>query len=282
MPTPLRAGQVMMWNGSLWLNAEPGELFTTYTVAELPSAADYSGTVVCVSNGDYGNPCLARSDGSNWHVLGSRWGVVATTVPTVTIASGAITVTTDEARVDTEGAAATDDLDTVTGVPGGKTLILRPADNARTVVLKDGSGNLNIKGDFALDHTEDKVSLRSSSNGATLTELSRSDNNTTVETLTIASGVATAVGTGPGSVELYLIDTEAAAASDDLDTLDGIPARTIVVLRAANSSRTVVVKDGTGNLKLSADFSLDNVEDTITLVSNGTNLYELCRSDNGA
>jgi hypothetical protein len=54
------------------------------------------------------------------------------------------------------------------------------------------------------------------------------------------------------------------------------------VLRAADSARTVVAKDGTGNLKLVGDFSLNNAEDRLTLRSDGTNLYELARSDSGA
>lgn len=39
---------------------------TTYTVANLPSAAQHKGALVFVSNGDAGSPCLAVSDGTNW------------------------------------------------------------------------------------------------------------------------------------------------------------------------------------------------------------------------
>lgn len=94
--------------------------------------------------------------------------------------------------------------------------------------------------------------------------------------LTIASGAVTATGSR------HTIDTEADAASDDLDTISGTTDGQILVLSAADGARTVVAKDGTGNLKLTADFSMDNAEDRLVLMSNGTNLFEICRSDSGA
>ena len=38
----------------------------TYTVAAAPAATDLAGTVIYVSNGLVGAPCLAVSDGTNW------------------------------------------------------------------------------------------------------------------------------------------------------------------------------------------------------------------------
>ena len=98
----------------------------------------------------------------------------------------------------------------------------------------------------------------------------------TVE-LTIATGVVTA------SRSYHTIDTEADAASDDLETINGGKTGDLLMIRAASSSRTVVVKDGTGNLSLAGDFSLDNGSDKIMLVNaGGTNWEEVSRSDNGA
>jgi hypothetical protein len=76
------------------------------------------------------------------------------------------------------------------------------------------------------------------------------------------------------------VDTEGGASSDELDTITGTIAGQLVILRAANSDRTIVCKDGTGNLRLSGDFSLDNTEDTLTLLSDGTNLHQLTPSNN--
>jgi hypothetical protein len=53
-----------------------------------------------------------------------------------------------------------------------------------------------------------------------------------------------------------------------------------LIIVAANSARTVVAKDGTGNLRLNGDFSLDHQNDTLTLIHNGSNWLEVSRSDN--
>lgn len=37
-----------------------------FTVATVPAAADHKGAIIYVSNGDTGNDCLARSDGTDW------------------------------------------------------------------------------------------------------------------------------------------------------------------------------------------------------------------------
>jgi len=95
--------------------------------------------------------------------------------------------------------------------------------------------------------------------------------------LTIATGAITVTH------EYHPVDTEADAATDDLATING--AKYIgqrVTLVAIDGTRTVVCKDGTGNLQLNGDFSLDNSQDTITLVWNGGNWLEVSRSDNGA
>lgn len=78
-------------------------------------------------------------------------------------------------------------------------------------------------------------------------------------------------------------DTEGAASTDDLDSMNNAINGRIVVLKAADSARTVVVKHGTGNLILAggADFSLDHVDDRIVLIGDGTNFVEICRASNG-
>jgi hypothetical protein len=102
--------------------------------------------------------------------------------------------------------------------------------------------------------------------------------DTTFQLQTIASGVVTLTS----YFNLVRIDTEGSAASDDLDTIDGGQFGQVTTFAANNTARTVVFKDGTGNLRLAGDFSLDNTEDSITCVFNGTNWLEIARSDNGA
>ena len=100
--------------------------------------------------------------------------------------------------------------------------------------------------------------------------------------LTIATGVITA-GLAAAAA-WYSVDTEAAAASDDLDTINGGATGDLICLKAANSARTVVAKHATGNLQLngSADFNLDNANDVLVLIYDGTNFLEIARSSNGA
>lgn len=101
----------------------------------------------------------------------------------------------------------------------------------------------------------------------------------TIGTHTIASGVVTVKVNNSG---LIVVDTEAAAATDDLDTINDVTDGSIISIRAANGARDVVLKDGTGNMKLNGDFTLNNTEDRIWLRNEAGTLYEMGRSDNGA
>jgi hypothetical protein len=96
--------------------------------------------------------------------------------------------------------------------------------------------------------------------------------------LTIATGVITA------TTSYHRVDTEADAATDDLTTINGGTMGQFLTLRAENGARDVVVKDGTGNLQIEGDFTMNNVQDTITLIydSNLTAWLEVARSNNGA
>lgn len=85
--------------------------------------------------------------------------IILGTPTELTIASGVITVTSSYHIVDTEADGASDDLDTINGGSAGQLLTLRAADDGRTVVVKDATGNIAGPGDFSLTHTEDTVSL---------------------------------------------------------------------------------------------------------------------------
>ena len=66
---------------------------------------------------------------------------------TKTIASGAITIGIGEGhfRIDTESGAANDDLDTINGGESGEVAFFLPANDARTVRLRNGVGNFYTK-----------------------------------------------------------------------------------------------------------------------------------------
>ena len=63
-------------------------------------------------------------------------------------------------RVDTQSDDPTDDLDTISGGTDGMFLMVRAENAARTVVVKDGTGNIELKGgDITLDDTDAFVIL---------------------------------------------------------------------------------------------------------------------------
>lgn len=67
------------------------------------------------------------------------------------ISSNTIEATRSFHRVDTEGAAASDQIDTINGGVNGYVLFLMQEDPARTVTLKNGTGNLDIGADIVLN-----------------------------------------------------------------------------------------------------------------------------------
>ena len=62
-----------------------------------------------------------------------------------TISSGEITITEGHIKVDTEADAPNDDLDTINSTQSGEILFLLPANDDRTVRLRNGVGNIYLK-----------------------------------------------------------------------------------------------------------------------------------------
>lgn len=104
---------------------------------------------------------------------------VSRTLTELTIATGVITVANGDAyRVDTQSDDASDDLDTINGGYEGKTVILRAENDARDVVVKNGTGNILLDGgvDFTMDNSRDIIVLRYNSTVNRWLEVSRSNN----------------------------------------------------------------------------------------------------------
>lgn len=114
----------------------------------------------------------------------------------LTIASGAITVTGSHHRVDTEGNAATDDLDTINGGSEGKIIWLRMENAARKVRLRHDVGNiyLSSKSNYTLDTQHETFPLIYT--GSKWVDWSR---GLRVEGVTVITPWA-AMGTGPNSI----------------------------------------------------------------------------------
>lgn len=88
-------------------------------------------------------------------------GITLLDATELTIASGAVTVTSGYHAVDTESDAASDDLATLTatGLTAGHLVVLRAENVSRVVTLKDGTGNLLLNGDYALSATDRTITL---------------------------------------------------------------------------------------------------------------------------
>jgi len=72
----------------------------------------------------------------------------------LTISGGAVTVTQTAHRIDTQGDAASDDLDTINGGSAGQMLFIRADHADRTVVVKHNTGNILTGGsDISLTDT---------------------------------------------------------------------------------------------------------------------------------
>ena len=93
----------------------------------------------------------------------------------LTIATGVVTLSNNSSSyvLDTEGAAATDDLETINGGQDGQIIFIKSTANARNVVLKHATGNIwnpqnnnAANRDITLDIATDFVMLRYSSTAA--------------------------------------------------------------------------------------------------------------------
>lgn len=95
--------------------------------------------------------------------------------------------------------------------------------------------------------------------------------------LTISSGAVTATKSA------HTIDTESDAASDDLDTINGGTEGDLLILQQNTGTRTAVVKDNVGNIRLAgSDFSLSNTNKSLVLYYTGSVWIEISRSSNTA
>ena len=93
--------------------------------------------------------------------------------------------------------------------------------------------------------------------------------------LTISSGAITV------SRNVHTVDTEGAAASDDLATINGGVAGFILYLRTTASDRDIVIKHGTGNITCAegADFTLTDITQfAYGYYDGGTSTWYLARS----
>ncbi len=197
---------------------------------------------------------------------------------TLTISSGAIAATGSSHKIDTESAAASDDLDTITATTKGLR-VFTLANASHNVVFRDhavGSGNIYTPNavSITLDLTTDYVLAFSDGTNvhviggrtAAVGGFGYTGNATAAATLTVASGVITR------TQMVHKVAGEGAA-NDDLDTVTGAATDGVVtVLRPSSDSVDIVVKHGTGNIECpgASDITLAEDDDFVVLVGNGT------------
>lgn len=229
------------------------------------------------TNTTSGNADFRHYNGTSWVDLGALTGasINLSSLTTdqlflddgseLTIVSGAITVTTARHTVDTESDAASDDLDTISGTTVGEVCLLTANNAGRTVVIKDGTGNIatTTGADITLDETYKIVLCVSDGTTVTAAPLfssggggSTTPNFGSAATKTISSGVVTT-----GSDRNLVVAAESGTA-DDLIEVTGLSVGDKVLLRA-DTGDTINVKHNAAGATVKiliqddSDFTLD-------------------------
>lgn len=188
-----------------------------------------------------------------------------------TIASGAIDIRQStgsrtqrhsSAAVDTESAAATDDLDTISGGIDGQILVLRATDATHTVVVKNGTGNIVLPADVSLDSNDALLILWYNSTLSKWLSTSR-----TYLPLTTKTGAYTATTLD----HVIRCDASGGAFTITLPPAAGLSGFDLYIIKVDGSGNAVTV-DGNGSetINLSVTFIL-GAHDAIHIVCDGSN-----------
>mgnify|MGYP003147348527 CR=1 FL=1 len=94
--------------------------------------------------------------------------------------------------------------------------------------------------------------------------------------LTISASGAITVTQG-----YHTVDTESDDPSDTLTTINGGVTGMILILKAANDGRSIIVTKDTGNIRILNNYTLNNINDTIMLVYDGSNWLGVSDANNG-
>lgn len=170
--------------------------------------------------------------------------------------------------------------------------------SAATMILIDGADNM-VRGNILDTAAGTGIQLTSAALRCMIdgnqfiaisgTKISFSDVNDTCtigenmgwEGATYGRSIVSGAITIPRGARYIGVDTEAAAATDDLDTLNGgAYIGQQVTLVTTSNARDITVKDNTGNIRCGGDRLLDNTDDTITLIWNGTVWKEVSYANN--
>lgn len=200
----------------------------------------------------------------------------------LTIADGAITPTQYIHGVDTEAAAATDDINTITADPLkiGRHLLLRAMDQGRVPTLKNLVGNIILKkGDAVLDDP-DKVILLYQDTVGTWNEIARNWTTTKlVADLDVNSKKLNNVGVinlkyntqlvVDGAItktrSVHLLDVGSGTPDDELSTINGGTDGDLLIIIGGGSSPVTVKHGNNIALSIAKDMVISDAADTLTL-----------------
>lgn len=271
---------------------------------------DAASTIVTIGRGEW---AIVACDGTTWRDMplagladSNAWtgtqtfqNVLFGTVSTLTIASGAVAATRTYHQLDTESAAASDDLDDITGGAEGELLFVRLVSAARNVVLKHAVGANKIANPGGLDITLDVLTdwallMHNGSQwttvaASTLTNGFLAATNAFTGTQTFqnmifgsASELTIASGAIAATRSYHTVDTESDAASDDLDDITGLAAGEILFIRPDNTARSVVLRHAIGSNKIATpgarNITLAETTDWALLMGDGTQAVVIAAS----
>jgi hypothetical protein len=206
----------------------------------------------------------------------------------LTIASGSITPVRNWHTVDTESAAATDNLDTIGAGVDGQVLILRITSAARVVVIRHNIGNGNIitanelnftltfPSDLAICIYDDILDKWIAMGVSAAVNLAGTNTWTGINTWTVAENhkyEAVSIDTTlDGTHYMLNVDATGGAKVITLPTAIGIVGR-VYVIRRVNSGGNAVTVDGAGaeTINGAATYALTAQYQTVSIMSDGTN-----------
>jgi hypothetical protein len=217
----------------------------------------------------------------------------------LTIATGSVTPTQNWHTVDTESAAASDDLDTIvaTNATDGFMLFLRQSNNARDVTIKHNTGNIYCPGgvDIVLTDTTQVVAFIYDGtlskwlaavcpanvgllNGANTWTAA----NIFSKALNFAYTSVTADTTLDGTHFFVDVDATSDSVNIPLPTVVGINGREYIIRKLDASANTVTITpDGTETINGSSDAVLDEQYETAIIFSNGASDWMLLATGGG-
>lgn len=221
--------------------------------------------------------------------------------------AGAITIdqTNPVIDVDTYLAAATDDLDVITPspTPAVTFIILKQAIAGRDVTVRSAQGGggaiFLLRPDAVLDDPDKRIALMFwngvwvelfrnwDSGGPRSSDIDFNGwDALNVGRLTMKASTERTIASGTASIlqGYHTIDTEADAASDDLDTLTGGIENQLLYIMPADDARDVVVKHGMGgtgqfSLANGKDYTLKNVQAGLLCIYKSGVWCEVARTD---